>query len=501
VIEIHCQKADKTNFMQYNKSPIESKEKKEKFKKYSHKISEELKKVDIIGHYGYDYISENGTTINDFSDLIKKLSSCGNNSKYQIESKIDGDGLINEKYKLVETSSCHCYSICPACASTKRSKIISSIKPYVNTASIMNLNLYMVTITIDGSSDISGDYTRLRDSWTNFVKMGQMRENKTSHGEASKFLGTVLSIEIIPEQKDTTKYHVHGHVLVLAKEKLQFTIYDQKEKAKLSKIYGNKIPKHLLDTIALKTIDSDGLNKKNQKMAVSKISHEWYKSSGAINIHVAPIKERVIKGKVKSVESQLYEVIKYETKPWELDGIKLFDVFAATRGKKKITKSGIFTNNKRYSKIWIDLLESHGLKSYFETLLKGTIEPEVTEDTEDILQVIHSSLEFDYNSENERYQTTYSKKTFDHLQTTEYKDYLKDKAKIICIYKANLKNHIIDLIENRNKSKVDPEFIFDKTKWINQKKNLQNNMRDSIKKITLEIKSFIKQFYYLPVAA
>jgi len=475
----------------YNISPIETQEKKEKFKKYSLFIADQLQKIDLSTEYGKNYISKNGLTIHDYSDLIKKISTCGNNSKYVQSDKIDNDGLVKTGFSLVETNACHVYSLCPACASAKRSSIINSIKPYIKTAEIMdNTYLYMATITIKGTKNASHDYEKLRSSWTEFTKLGQRRKNGIrSIGEASKFLGTVLSIEVVPENIVTDNYHVHGHILILASKKLEYVVYDQKKKSALHKIHGSTIPKSELDKIALKTITD--LNKKNTKIAVSKISHEWHDCSGDINIHIAPIKQRVIKGKKKSVENQLYEIIKYETKPWELSPEKMIDTYTALKGKKRITKSGIFTKNKSSKKEWYDLLEYHGLVSMFNNM----ITPEVEDENDDYIDIINSSIEIDYNGETQKYQTTYTNNSFEHMQTAEYKKYLQDKAKIICIYKARIKIHVDLLIQIRDESDFEP------LRWIATKEIIKSNMREQIKKLTLQIKSFINIYYSTKKAA
>ena len=230
--------------MKYTFKNIKSVQKKESLKKHLNNTVDLLKTIPLDSIYSDDYISPSGNTKNDFKRLIDRVSRCSDHGTIQhstIASRTTGE--ITDTYKTVESNRCNIYTMCPICASAKRARITEELRPYLETAKeISGINFYMATITIENSFDAGQAYNHLRKSWTDFVKMGQRRDGATrSAGEAAKIIGSLLSIETV-EGKEPGSYHVHGHALIVANEKIDYQVYDQDKRRDLEKIYGSHIP-------------------------------------------------------------------------------------------------------------------------------------------------------------------------------------------------------------------------------------------------------------------
>jgi hypothetical protein len=292
--------------------------------------------------------------------------------------------------------------------------------------------------------------------------MGQLRDSETgkrSGGEAAKIIGSVLSIEIVPS---ACGFHVHGHLLLFCRDPLDYSVYDPEKKRALILKYGRgNVPPEELDKVATKKIQiADNVDEKliGDGVAVSKLSEQWHAASGAINFWVGPLVDRYIRGKFKTIENQLYESIKYITKSWILSGPDMLKLWDTIHNKKRITKSGIFTNSGTGLKDWYGLLEKSDLVDEFDKLI-------VAQKPDEISYSIDSCYDqvFDY----EKFEYTYLQREadFSYLATPEYKKFMSDRAGVVNAYRLRVGEMVDALKAARAAARlggrrdVDPDFL------------------------------------------
>jgi hypothetical protein len=438
--------------VKYTLKNIKSVQKKESLKKHLSNTVDLLRTIDLDSIYPDDYISPSGSTKKDFIRLIDRVSRCSDHGTIQhstIASKITGE--ITDTFKMAESNRCNVYTMCPICASAKRARITEELRPYLETAKeIAGINFYMATITIENSIDAGQAYNHLRRSWTNFVKMGQRRDGATrSAGEAGKIIGSLLSIETV-EGSEPGSYHVHGHALIVADEKIDYQVYDQDKRRELEKIYGNHIPDNELIKIAK---DYEIIN--GSMVPLSKLTREWFISSGACNFYCKPIKEGFYKNKMYTIEDHLREIIKYECKPWELAPEKLLMLYDQLSGKRRVTKSGIFL--KRNKKHWYRLIIKNNLKNFWR---KVAIKYDIENDEE--IEVLDRKI----------YSINYQDKNYVPTDTQDYSKYL--------IYKTAKKDYdtkrIVILNDYRRDFSALKKIIgtIPNMEWIDRKENIRD---------------------------
>lgn len=476
-------------------------EKKSELKRRNDSILQKLQDLDLEKHFSPDYISQNGNTIHDFKNLIDKISHCSEQSVYKSIDSLDFEtGEIETKFDLVQSHSCHCYSGCLICASNRRAEIINSVRPYLKCIDKMNgVYPYMITITIPTGEDIAEKKKELRKSWTRFMKLGQRRKSgKRDTGEASKIIGGIMAIEI-KKSLIEGNYHVHGHSLIVTDKPLDYRVYDTEEKKKLIERYGyGNIPHEELDKITLKTIPITRITENGieieENIAVSKISEEWHRASGtAINFDVKPMRDRYRNGHHETIEEQIYEVIKYESKSWELSGIEFLKVWDANQGTKTITKSGIFTKVKYYREKWRSLLSEYDLESLFNEFYIDKNDP--IEDIDDpvcidgVPKKTVSYIELFFNPDKGEYGEETSKTDYSYLESDDWKTFLRNRAHAVNDYRKefSILKQFIGKMKN-----ID---------WIKKKLILQEKMKARIKNHAQEFWKNHKLSRLIPSAA
>lgn len=450
-------------------STIKCIEKKIKLKFYAFSTIQALKSFSILDHFPKDYISKNGNTIYDFERIITRMESCNTSMVYKAHDKADmSTGDTYRAYDMIDSNACNNHTLCPLCASKKRNRILYQVDPYIKTLKKMDAFFYMITATIPNYhvDQLGEGYDFLRRSWTDFVKKGQLRKGSSrSRGESSKFYGSVLSIEIIPSKEKKDYFHIHAHILVSTRHKLDYSVISPEKRTELKNIYGNgygDIPEHEFINNAKSFItDRQGNRIKNLSgfdIPASKITQEWFDCSGAVNFRIDHIRDGMVFSKkrkaweYKTVEQQIPEVIKYEGKPWEFKNpVNLFRAWDAVSGKRRLTKAGVFTRKKR--NYWNKLLRYHRLKDYFNEFY---IDSDNIVSESKIVPFIWDDQGKDYYiNKNSFARTIY-----------EYPDLVKRsrqlRAKVLNWYNDNF---------NRLKKQIGK---IDNLKWINKKKSLQS---------------------------
>jgi len=456
----------------YTLKSIESVEKKEKLLGYSKRVVSGLAAVDLSSAFSSDFVSKNGNTINDYRRAIDRLAACSSTMSIDYASGYDSmTGEVIDRYQVVDPHRCNLYALCPVCASSRRARVFQELNPYIKTLQKMPLFWYLATITIKSCADPVVAYDSLRRSWTAFTKKGQKRTRGRSHGEAGKFVGSLLSIEVTKSEGGL--YHVHGHALIVADKRIDYTVYSQTKKRELEKIYGNNIPENELVKIVNDYIVDEG----GHIVPLSKLSGEWYGSSGCYNFHCAPIVQNdFVAGVYKTIESQLYEVVKYTCKPWELEPVELLALYDALQGKRKITRSGVFLKRNRSD--WYRLIVKYGLQKTWRDFSSMRVDDFYDPDELDFIDRRVISLHYDG-------------KVFVQNGEKSYSDYI--------VYKSCKKGYDIERCKLLNEyrsvlSVLKREIgVIDNASWVDKKEILVDTFRKKSKVLKLKFLTDLKR--------
>ena len=186
-----------------------------------------------------------------------------------------------------------------------------------------------------------------------------------------------------------------------------------------------------------------------------------------------PLRERYVKGKKQTVEKQLYEIIKYSIKPWELPPLKLIELWGALKGKRRVTKAGIFTNNKASQKEWRKRLEGCGLLEEWDRIRGvGIDEPDEEK------QLIETRyFEVVYHRHGSKYTEEERGLDYTHQAQPFYEEYQKNKGRILGEYNSAKHRHLVGLKLARmfGKLSYDERII-----WIEKKEMIKSIMREQI---------------------
>lgn len=421
------------------------------------------------------YISSTGNTANDFQDFLSRLHRCSSNTLTATTYNNDTGEIT--KTELLEKVVCSQYSICPICASSKRSKLIRQVMPLYKTLLSLNWSktaqtpvyMYEATIAFKGTNNPSNDYDFLRSSWNAFIKKGQRRTNKRKlkngeikeyhfrgKGEAGKIIGTLLSIEIIREQKNDQFWHIHGHCLIVCDSELNNRVFDEVEAKKLYKEYGfGNVPKQFLHEIALDK-ENVKIGETESTMLFSKLTREWFEATKetGLSFWVRPLRDgKNTAGNYTSLEAKIYEILKYVTKVTDLSQADLFILWDVIRNKKRISKSGIFANYKSSIEILNNLLSSNDLHEKYEQLITNYLPAGDDEESDEDEEQHPEETIFCENTFFESEQRTYKTEKnndckYDKYKSEEYKHYLKIRALLTNKVRTNCTQLFTDYKEN-----------------------------------------------------
>lgn len=385
------------------------------------------------------FLSKKKHTKKEWINFLQKLQKCNTIRK-----------ILPKQEKTLSIYLCNKYTICPICASLKRYQVLKSILPYytclIKLKKLNKVHIYEATATISGSKDLSLDYEKLRDSWTNFCDKGKKQGEKKRNGESSKIIGYIMSIEVTKNDK----WHVHAHLLLFSHEKIDYCVYENAKKLYDQYGYGN-VPKELLE--GREYIDD---------MPVSKLTKEWFEATnGSINFFIRPLKAEYRNDKCISEKDKIYECIKYVTKISDLTVYETFQLWDELEGKKRVTKGGVFT--KRNREYWIELLSQNNLLDEFLSLI--TVEKKNT--------FFEPCQKISYNKEYilENYSGLYD---YHWYKSDEYSELLSERNRIIAYKKNSIKNikYVNDLQYINDKNTIIDKTIFD---FSNSYKTATNN--------------------------
>lgn len=329
-----------------------------RLKSISFKMCSHMKEVDPLSVYSRNYVSKTGLTFSDLDEKIDKVSGCSSLIELK-EEFIERDGCHEQVLKLAAANFCKQHVICPICSNRtqtrRRVKFNDPIRDQVYRIRSKDRYAYLLTYTVKDGEDLSERLEHLKQSKKAFRKMGQRRvTGKRSKGEASKIRAAISTIEI-KRGENSGLWHVHSHDLVFTDQPLDYVMYDQNKKRKLSKKYGEKIPIEKLASIALNTVDFSG-----GRVPASKLSMEWLKASGgdSMSIEASPLKhvpdncsaKRKRKLREMSFEQsiiyQAIEALKYFVKPSEYEPWERLILLNDTFNKRMVATYGEFRGIK-----------------------------------------------------------------------------------------------------------------------------------------------------------
>lgn len=313
-----------------------------------------MKEVDPLSFYSSDYVSNTGLTFSDLDDKIDKITGCSSLIELKEDFVEKGD-CFEQVLKMSAANFCKQTAVCPICAdrmqTRRRVKFNDPIRNQVKRIPEKKRYAYLLTYTVTDGNSLSERLEHLKESKKAFRKMGQRRvTGKRSRGEASKIKAAISTIEI-KKGKNSGQWHVHSHDLVFTDKPLDYVMYDQKKKRKLTKRYGDNIPVEKLAAIALNNVDFRG-----GSVPASKLSLEWLKATGgdSMSIDASPLKhipdgcssKKKRKLRAMSFEDsvvwQSREALKYPVKPLEYEPIDSIEILNDTFNKRMIATYGEF---------------------------------------------------------------------------------------------------------------------------------------------------------------
>lgn len=317
-----------------------------------------LSQVDInnpTSSIARDYVSRTGLTRSDITDKIDKIKSCC--SVVELTANYtEVDHVVEQILSVTNANFCKQHAVCPVCAdrsqNRRRARYNEPIKEQASLVKEGKRHAYILTFTIADGESLSERLSNLKQSKLEWRKMGQKRKKGFSNGEARKIKAGLSTIEI-KRGSGSKLWHVHAHELIFTDSPLDYGIYDQNKKKELKKIYGDNIPKEVLDAIVDETAMFNG-----EEIAVSKISKEWLKATGgeSIDISVEPLYHVPSKGKAsekkrrkcasmsfeQSIAYQAKEVLKYMSKASENTPEDMLDIITDTYNKRMVATYGEF---------------------------------------------------------------------------------------------------------------------------------------------------------------
>lgn len=351
-------------------------------KRMSIDFAERVRKEDPLRLFEKTSVTESGLTYTDIQERIDRIGECS--SIIELKEQWTGspeDGL-EQSFSVSAANYCKQHSICPVCAdrlqARRRARFDKSIryqaslvestnkrivdKTY-NVTDASNRYAYIVTYTVTDAESLSNRLEHLKAAKRVFRRMGQVRQDKRSAGEAGKIKAAIATIEI-KRGHNSKQWHVHSHDLVFTDAPIDYEVYDRAARSELRKQYGRNIPKEKLSAIALHPVEFAG-----ELVPSSKISREWLAATAgdSIGIRIDRIEhvprdrtvfengvlktKRLPEGKRRqlakmsfeeSLSYQSKEVLKYVSKPGENSPDDSIEIVASVYNKRMVATYGEF---------------------------------------------------------------------------------------------------------------------------------------------------------------
>lgn len=304
-----------------------------KRKNQSRYYASAVKRSKFIDNLVDNYLSTSGLTKKDIQEKLEKQSRCGS----VIILDYDQNKVIDEM-NVTQSNFCGNTDTCVLCASRNQFKKRIKYIPKIQEISKKTKHAYFLTYTIKNGKNLKERLNHLRDSLKRFRKMGQKRNGYVEGGEYAKVVGGMLGIEA-KRGKNSETWHVHGHGMFFTNEPLDYSLYNiDKMDDKTFEIYKKK-RRTVEEKQQLVKCAKNIVTYNEKKIAMSKLSLEWYLATGdSINIHVKKLK---VDPKTKTIkQSDIAECIKYATKPNSQDPIDFIDISDGFYNRRTLSTYG-----------------------------------------------------------------------------------------------------------------------------------------------------------------
>lgn len=305
--------------------PVEALRRPESLKRWSYDLIQIIKQQEPS--LFDDWILGRGSlTKVDLTRILRKISGCGS----LVELRAALDRRTGEIGAPVVHSANYCgqHTICPYCAGRVQDRRGARFRDSILEMARKYPHAYLVTATIPPRPTWREDLGQLIKGWQNFRRMGQprpiVRKGKVvgyrqGRGEWGRVRAALAKVEL-KRGAESGLPHCHYHALVFTSSPFDFRVWSEAEKAK---------PKEEREALFyVPAPDGSG-----EMVSASKMSFEWYKASGGINIQVDKLRYRPIdKRKKRTYEESIFdqsrEVLKYATKFDSAPSNSAMDLFA-----------------------------------------------------------------------------------------------------------------------------------------------------------------------------
>lgn len=304
-----------------------------KRKNSSRYYSTAVKKSNFVKNLHDNYLSRNGLTKKDLQQKIDNQSQCGSLLilDYDIKKPIDDMNVVQSNF-------CGNKDTCTLCASRNQYKKRQKYVPKIKEVNKRSKYAYFITYTIKNGNNLNERLQHLRTSLEQFRKLGQKRNGFFDSGEYSKVHAGILGIEA-KKGRNSGSWHVHGHGIFFTDEKLDYSLYNTDRMDDYSYSIWQKKRRTKEEKDHLVRYAKNIITYNGKKIAMSKISMEWYRCTGdSINMHVKKINRDPVTGEID--ERQIVEALKYATKPNANNPIDFLEISDAFYNRRTLSTYG-----------------------------------------------------------------------------------------------------------------------------------------------------------------
>lgn len=290
-----------------------------------------------------DFLSKSLITRKLLKKRINSICYCKSKEYSTINYLCDNEGEITtEKKEILYSDDCGIFLVCPLCARKRTDIIKAKYGERCRELSAKYPYVYMITYTIEDTENFNDGWELITKSLRRFRRIGQKRKaggRVVYYGESGK-IKAALSCGEVKEGSGSGRWHVHFHQIAFCSEPLDYSIYDQKKKQEIITYYNEVLNCEALKIDLVPAVKSWLIKKNKTKIPISKVSLEWYFSTGktSTNIDVRPVDS-------SKILETIPEIIKYSSKVNELPPDKLLEILLYKDHKRFLSTWGEMRDN------------------------------------------------------------------------------------------------------------------------------------------------------------
>jgi hypothetical protein len=310
-----------------------------------------------------DTLHDDGTTKKDILNDCRKIIKCSKivnyktatvkktfNPQYTPQPAELPAPVIEKKEQNFSTNYCNIPLICHTCAEKGARRKWTLLEPQIKKLILKYPYVYFITFTTRDNPDLNQNYNTLNESLRKFYLMGQTRTTgKRSGGEAAKIKASTIAKEI-KKGKNSKNYHIHAHTIAFCNDKLDYSVYDKKQKEKIileyRQAHDNRNPPKELLNIAWKDtgeiVDHD--TGEIKEIPFSKLTREWYEVTNGegINLDIKPLLMPTMRRKVTQEDlfNTIREAIKYTCKVSDFTREEIIEILSNRKDKRFFSTTG-----------------------------------------------------------------------------------------------------------------------------------------------------------------